>query len=81
MMSDTESVSQGVTMEEAPSGKIVPEWLFESLVSGKRLMIIYPSESSRIPQKPSSINSESPQKPSESFSAFRLPSGSLQNTL
>ena len=47
MMSDTESVSQGVTMEETPSGKIVPEWLFESLLSGKRLMIIYPSESSR----------------------------------
>ena len=47
MMSETETSSTGVSMEETPSGEILPEWLLKALISGHRLMIIYPSEESR----------------------------------
>ncbi len=47
MMSETGLSSTGVSMEETPSGEILPEWLFDALISGRRLMVIYPSEDSR----------------------------------
>ena len=47
MMTEPEIVLTGLSMEAIPSGRSMPEWLVKSLLEGRRLMIIHPSEESR----------------------------------
>ena len=42
-----DSKHAGLSMEAIEAGVGTPDWLLESIVSGKRLMIIHPTESSR----------------------------------
>ncbi len=47
MMPAIDSKHAGLSMEAIEAGVGTPDWLLESIVSGKRLMIIHPTESSR----------------------------------
>ena len=47
MMTEQEIAMTSLSMEAIPSGRAMPDWLVESLLKGRRLMIIHPSEECR----------------------------------
>ena len=47
MSSMTEIESPGLSMEATPSGRSMPDWLTKALLSGRRILVIHPSEESR----------------------------------
>jgi len=47
MMTEHDVASTSLSMEAIPSGRAMPDWLFASLLKGRRLMIIHPSEECR----------------------------------
>ena len=47
MSSPDQTSPYRLSMEAVPAGRAVPDWLFEALLSGRRLLIIHPSEESR----------------------------------
>ena len=47
MMTEQVEADIGLSMEAVPSGRAMPDWLLQSLIDGRRLMIIHPSEECR----------------------------------
>lgn len=47
MMTEPDLGQAGLSMEAIPSGRSMPNWLVQSLLEGRRLMVIHPSEDSR----------------------------------
>ena len=47
MMTEQVVADIGLSMEAIPSGRAMPDWLLQSLIDGRRLMIIHPSEECR----------------------------------
>ena len=47
MTTEQEIASTSLSMEAIPSGRAMPDWLVESLLKGRRLMVIHPSEECR----------------------------------
>ena len=47
MMIQPQSTSIGLSMEAVPAGRAMPEWLVKSLLSGRKLMVIHPTEAAR----------------------------------
>ena len=46
-MSEATVSTTGLSMEAIPAGRAMPGWLVDALLSGRRLMIIHPSEECR----------------------------------
>ena len=47
MMTEHDVASTSLSMEAIPSGRAMPDWFLESLLKGRRLMVIHPSEECR----------------------------------
>ena len=47
MMIQPQSTSIGLSMEAVPAGRAMPEWLVKSLLAGRKLMVIHPTEAAR----------------------------------
>ncbi len=47
MLTEQVVAESGLSMEAVPSGRAMPDWLLQSLIDGRRLMIIHPSEECR----------------------------------
>jgi hypothetical protein len=47
MMTETQTNSIGLSMEAVPAGRAMPDWLVDSLLSGRKLMVIHPTEAAR----------------------------------